>query len=45
MNFTCFIESAQPEGDGQELGRLETENDGERHAFSPLYGWSIADLV
>ena len=45
MNFTCFIESAQPEGNGEESGHLEIENDGERHAFSPLYGWSIDDLV
>ena len=45
MNFTCFIESAQPEGDGEGSGHLETENGGERHVFPPLYGWSIADLV
>ena len=45
MNFTCFIESAQPGGNVEELDHLETENGGERHVFPPLYGWSIADLV
>ena len=45
MNFTCFIESAQSKGNGEESGHSVLENDGERHAFSPLYGWSIADLV
>ena len=45
MNLTCFIESAQPEGDGEGSGPLEAENDGERHVVPPLYGWIIADLA
>ena len=45
MNFTCFIEIMQSEGDGEGSGHLETENDGESHVFPPLYGWIIADLA
>ena len=30
-NFTCFIENAHPEGDGEESGHLEAELRGEFH--------------
>ena len=44
MNLTRFIESAQPEGDGEGSGHLETVVKGEIHVFLPLYGCSFADL-
>ena len=31
MNLTCFIDSVQPEGDGEESGHLEEELIGEFH--------------
>ena len=34
MNFTCFIGSAQPEGDGEGSGHLEAELIGEFHIIS-----------
>ena len=34
MNFTWFIESAQPEGDGEGSGHLEEELIGEFHIIS-----------
>ena len=36
VNITCFIEIAQPEGDDEESGHLETEVNGELHVFSAV---------
>ena len=33
IEFYIFIENAQPEGDGEESGHLETEVNGEIHVF------------
>ena len=35
--YHTFIENVQPEGDGEESGRLETEVNGELHVFFRRY--------